>query len=380
MKKSFLALVFLLTGSFGAAAQTPPGALSVEPPAIAARAYLLMDFYSGQTLLERNAQERIEPASLTKLMTAYLTFTALRQRRLSPYQILPVSERAWRAEGSRMFIQPGRPVSVDELVRGMIVQSGNDACIALAEGIAGSEEEFARRMNDMARRLGMTNTHFVNATGLPHPQHYTTAHDLAVLARAIIRDFPEYYAYYSLKEYTYNNITQANRNRLLWLDPTVDGMKTGHTESAGYCLIASAKRNTRLISVVLGTASESLRASESQKLLNFGFQNFDTHRLYGRGQAIATLPVWKGGENSLRIGVADDVYLTLPKGHYQNVKAELVTRRPMLAPIGSGQPVGALRLSLQGRPLAEYRLVALHGVAVANIFKRSWDSLRLWFN
>ena len=322
----------------------------------------------------------MEPASLTKLMTAYLTFFALRQGAIKPTQTLPVSERAWRAEGSRMFVQPNMPVTVDELIRGMIVQSGNDACITLAEGISGSEEEFVRRMNQEAQRLGMKNTHFMNATGLPHPQHYTTAHDLALLARAIIRDFPEYYPFYSMKEYTYNNITQANRNRLLWQDPTVDGMKTGHTESAGFCLISSAKRDSRrLISVVLGTASETLRASESQKLLNYGFQNFDTHRLYQRGQTVATLPVWKGSENTLKAGVAEDFYVALPKGQYGRLKAALVSKQPLLAPLSAGQAVGTIRLTLAGKPYAEFPLVALEAVSTANFFKRGWDGVKLWF-
>jgi D-alanyl-D-alanine carboxypeptidase (penicillin-binding protein 5/6) len=279
-----------------------------------------------------------------------------------------------------MFIQPNTPVAVDDLIRGMIVQSGNDACITLAEGIAGSEEEFVRRMNLEAQRLGMKNTHFMNATGLPHPQHYTTARDLSLLARAIIRDFPEYYPLYSLKEYKYNNITQANRNRLLWQDPTVDGMKTGHTESAGFCLIASAKRDTRrLLSVVLGTTSESMRASESQKLLNYGFQNFDTHHLYQKGQVVATLPVWKGGENILKAGVAQDFYISLPKGQYARLKASLVSKQPLLAPLAAGQQVGTIRLTLDDQPYAEYPLVALEGVARANFFKRVWDGIKLWF-
>ena len=378
MKRLF-PLVLLLAALPVFAASQPPAALPPAPE-IAARTYILVDFYSGQTLQQRGGDERVEPASLTKLMTAYLTFAALRQGAIKPTQALPVSERAWRAEGSRMFIDPKTPVTVDELIRGMIVQSGNDACVTLAEGIAGSEEAFVQRMNQEALRLGMSNTHFMNATGLPHPQHYTTAHDLSLLARAIIRSFPEYYPLYSLKEYKYNNITQANRNRLLWQDPTVDGMKTGHTESAGFCLIASASRDTRrLISVVLGTASESLRASESQKLLNYGFQNFDTHRLYQKGQTVATLPVWKGGENSLKAGAAEDIYLSLPKGQYARLKAALVSKQPLLAPLSAGQPVGTIRLTLDDKPFAEYPLVALEGVATANFFKRGWDSVKLWF-
>ncbi|MBZ0093822.1 MAG: D-alanyl-D-alanine carboxypeptidase [Sulfuricella sp.] len=378
MMKKFLTLALLLAALPVFAA--PPAVPLPPAPDIAARSYILVDFSSGQTLQQRGEDERMEPASLTKLMTAYLTFAALRQGVIAPAQALPVSERAWRAEGSRMFIQPNTPVAVDDLIRGMIVQSGNDACITLAEGIAGNEEEFVRRMNLEARRLGMNNTHFMNSTGLPHPQHYTTARDLSLLARAIIRDFPQYYPLYSLKEYKYNNITQANRNRLLWQDPTVDGMKTGHTESAGFCLIASAKRDSRrLLSVVLGTTSESMRASESQKLLNYGFQNFDTHHLYQKGQTVATLPVWKGGENILKAGVAQDFYISLPKGQYARLKATLVSKQPLLAPLPAGQQVGTIRLTLDDKPYAEYPLVALEGVARANFFKRGWDGIKLWF-
>lgn len=379
MMKKFLTLALLVAALpvFAAA----PAAIPLPPaPDIAARSYILVDFSSGQTLQQRGEDERVEPASLTKLMTAYLTFAALRQGVITNTQALPVSERAWRAEGSRMFVQPNTPVTVDDLIRGMIVQSGNDACITLAEGVAGSEEEFVRRMNLEARRLGMNNSNFMNSTGLPHPQHYTTARDLSLLARAIIRDFPEYYPLYSLKEFKYNNITQANRNRLLWQDPTVDGMKTGHTESAGFCLIASAKRDSRrLLSVVLGTTSESMRASESQKLLNYGFQNFDTHHLYKKGQVVATLPVWKGSENILKAGVAQDFYISLPKGQYSRLKASLVSKQPLLAPLAAGQQIGTIRLMLDDKPYAEYPLVALEGVDRANFFKRGWDGVKLWF-
>lgn len=373
-------LVFLWLALPAFAAAPLPGVNLPPSPEISAKSYALIDFYSGQTLLQKGGNERVEPASLTKLMTAYLTFSALRQNVIQPAQVLTVSERAWRAEGSRMFIQPRMPVTVDDLIRGMIVQSGNDACITLAEGIAGSEDEFVRRMNQEARRLGMANTSFMNSTGLPHPQHYSTAHDLALMARAIIRDFPEYYPLYSMKEFQYNSITQANRNRLLWQDPTVDGMKTGHTESAGFCLIASAKRDARrLVSVVLGTETDSLRASESQKLLNYGFQFYDTHRLYQKGQTIASLKVWKGGENVLKTSVAEDIYIALPKGMYSRLKASLVSKQPLLAPISSGQVVGSIRFALDDKPYGEFPLVALESVSTANIFKRGWDGIKLWF-
>ncbi|MFH2211131.1 MAG: D-alanyl-D-alanine carboxypeptidase family protein [Pseudomonadota bacterium] len=356
-------------------------ALPLPPaPAIAARAYLLADFSSGRLLVQQGVNDRVEPASLTKLMTAYLTFTAIKQGRLKMDQVLPVSEKAWRTEGSRMFIEMDRPVTVDELIHGMIIQSGNDACVTLAEGIAGSEEVFAQMMNQQAARLGMKNTHYMNSTGLPHAQHYTTAYDLSLLATAIIRDFPEDFKYYSMKEYRYNNITQPNRNRLLWLDPSVDGMKTGHTESAGYCLIATAKRNPmRLISVVLGASSDNVRATESQKLLNYGFQFFSSNRVYAKGQTVSKLQVWKGKEKILKAGVSQDLLLTLPKGHYSRVKATVTSRQPLLAPISAGQTVGTLRLTLDDKPLAEYPLVALEEMPVANIFGRAWDTIKLWF-
>ena len=349
-------------------------------PPLAAKAYVLLDFNSGQLLVSQNPDERMEPASLTKLMTAYITFSALKQKTLKPDQIVPVSERAWRAEGSRMFIEPRKPVTVDELTRGMIVQSGNDACIALAEAIAGSEDVFAQMMNREAQRLGMKNTHFVNSTGLSHQQHYSTAHDLALLATAIIRDFPDYYPLYSLKEFRYNNITQANRNRLLWQDPTVDGMKSGYTENAGYCLITSAKRESqRLVSVVLGTGSESARAAESQKLLNYGFQFYDSARLYEKNHTVATLQVWKGGANSIKAGFTSDLYLSLPKGQADKVKATVESAQPLLAPISAGQKVGVMKLTLDGKPYREVPVVALESVPLAGIFGRGWDSLRLLF-
>jgi D-alanyl-D-alanine carboxypeptidase (penicillin-binding protein 5/6) len=352
----------------------------VPPPAIAARSFLLLDDHSRQTLAGQNANERVEPASLTKLMTAYLTFAALKQKRIEPAQAVPVSERAWKAEGSRMFIEPRKTVTVEELMRGMIVQSGNDACLALAELIGGSEEAFAKMMNEQAQRLGMKNTNFMNSTGLPNPQHYSTAQDLALLASAIIRDFPEYHPLYAMKEYRYNNVTQANRNRLLWTDPTVDGMKTGYTENAGYCLIASARRGERrLLSVVLGTASEAARAAESQKLLNYGFQNYDSVKLYEKNQAVTSLPVWKGMINSVKAGFLNDLYVSLPKGQADKVKATLESRQPLLAPVAAGQPIGVIKLTLDGKPYADLPVVALENVALAGVFGRGWDSIRLLF-
>ncbi|MFA7269521.1 MAG: D-alanyl-D-alanine carboxypeptidase family protein [Sterolibacterium sp.] len=370
-----LCLLLALFSAFPAQAQLAP-----QLPAVAARSWLLLDFSSGQELAGINTTERIEPASLTKLMTAYLTFSALKQGSLKSEQIVPVSERAWKAQGSRMFIEPLRPVKVDELLRGMIVQSGNDACIALAEAVAGSEEAFASMMNREAQRLGLQNTQFRNSTGLPDPQHYSTAHDLALLAAALIRDFPEFYPLYSLKAYSYNNITQNNRNRLLWLDPQVDGVKTGHTEGAGYCLIASAKRGARrLLAVVLGAASDATRAQEAQKLLNHGFQAYDGVRLYEVNQTVSQLRVFKGEQNSVRAGFSSEFALSVPKGQAGLIRVQLVSQLPLLAPVGLGQRIATLKLFLGDKPWGEYPLVALEAVPVAGVFGRAWDTVRLWF-
>ena len=374
-----LSLALGSLGALGGSVQTVPPA-AVPPPAIAARAYILVDVLSGQTLAAQNADELREPASLTKLMTAYLTFAALRDKQIMPSQMVTVSERAWRAEGSRMFIEPKKAVSVDELLHGEIVQSGNDAATALAETVAGSEAAFVERMNREAARLGMKNTHFVNATGLSAPQQASTAADLALIATAIIRDFPEYYPLYSIKEYRYNKITQSNRNRLLWTDPYVDGMKTGFTDAAGYCLVASAKRGPRrLLSVVLGAPSDAARAGESQKLLNYGFQFYDTVQLYQNGQAVNSVKVWKGAEREVQAGFVVDQYVTLPKGQAQKLKLAMETSEPLVAPVTRGQRVGLVRVSLDNSPVGEFPLVALSDVAPASFFWRAWDTMRLWF-
>ncbi|NMG37006.1 D-alanyl-D-alanine carboxypeptidase, partial [Azoarcus sp. TTM-91] len=354
-------------------------AQAIPAPALAAKAWVLMDHATGQVLASNTPDERIEPASLTKLMTAYLTFSAIKAGTIALDQPVPVSDRAWRQEGSRMFIEPRKPVTVQELIRGVIVQSGNDACVALAELIAGSEEAFAALMNREAKRLGLTGTNFMNSTGLPDPQHYTTARDLSLLAAAIIRDFPEFYSLYSMKEYSYNGITQPNRNRLLWLDSTVDGMKTGHTSTAGYCLISSAQRGPRrLISVVLGADSDAVRAQESLKLLNFGFQFFDTVKLYSADQALSQFRVWKGKANEVAVGFTSDFVMSLPKGQAEKVVATLESRQPVLAPLQKGQEVGTLKLTLDDKTIGEYPVVALQDVPVAGFFGRLWDALVLW--
>lgn len=351
-----------------------------QPPAVIARAWLVVDLTSNTVLAGENADERFEPASLTKLMTAYLVFAALRDKKIAIDQQIHASEKARRAAGSRMFVDSKKPVSVDELIRGMVVQSGNDACIALAELVAGSEEAFAGLMNREAARLGMKNSKFMNSSGLPDAQHYSTARDLELLAAALIRDFPEQYAqYYAQKEFRYNNITQANRNRLLWLDPTVDGVKTGFTEAAGYCLIASSKRGARrLLSVLLGSTSESTRAQESLKLLNWGFQAFDAVKLYGAGQTVNEIEVWKGEKRQLKTGFPSDLVLTVPKGQADRIKAELIAVSPLVAPVAAGQRIGSLRVSLEGKSLGEYPVHALEGIPQAGFLSRAWDTLRLW--
>lgn len=374
-----VASLLLALASSAYARQAP---LPVPPaPPIAAKAYLLVDFNTGKQLAAHDPEMRVEPASLTKLMTAYLTFTALKQGQIRPHQQVPVSVKAWKTIGSRMFIDPHKPVTVKQLLNGMIVESGNDASIALAEAVAGSEEAFVQLMNREAQRLGLKNTHFVNATGLPDPDHYSTAEDLALLTSAIIRDFPKYYELYSQKEFTYNKIKQANPNRLLWTDPAVDGVKTGYTESAGYCLIASARRGEhRLLSVVLGAASERARTAESQKLLNYGFQFYDSFRVQAKNQPVATLEVYKGTEDTVEAGFLNDVYVTLPKGQRSKLKASVESLQPLVAPINAGQRVGTMKISVDGKPYRELPVVALENVPVAGILGRSWDSLRLMFH
>jgi serine-type D-Ala-D-Ala carboxypeptidase (penicillin-binding protein 5/6) len=371
----FRALVALLFLGIGVAqAQTP------QPPDLGARAWLLLDHQSGQSLVSKEPETRVEPASLTKLMTAYLVFSALEKGQITQDQVAPVSERAWKMEGSRMFIEPRKSVTVQELIRGMIVQSGNDACVALAELIAGDETLFAQRMNEEAQRLGMKNTHFMNTTGLPDENHYTTVGDLGILARAIIEDFPQHYAYYSEKEYRYNNITQPNRNRLLWLDTTVDGMKTGHTRAAGYCLVSSALRgDRRLIAVVVGADSDNARVQDSLTLLNFGFQFFDSVKLYQARQAVSTVTVWRGLSSSLPIGFENDFAISLPKGQADRLQVHLETTQPLMAPIEKGQNVGTLTLTIDDHILGKYPVTALESVSEAGFFKRSWDAVQLWF-
>jgi serine-type D-Ala-D-Ala carboxypeptidase (penicillin-binding protein 5/6) len=360
-------------------------AQSLPSPTLAAKSWLLLDATSGQVIASQEPNLRIEPASLTKVMTAYVVFGALKDKRLDLQQKVNVSTRAWKvdASSSKMFIDPATPVSISDLLHGLMVQSGNDAAVALAEAVSGDEAAFVVQMNREAERMGMKSTRFANPHGLPSPDNYSTAQDLATLAAHVIADYPEFYKIDSVKSFTYNKITQPNRNRLLWLDPTVDGMKTGHTEGAGYCMIASAKRpnggsgDRRMISVVLGTASDQVRAQESQKLLNWGFQNFDTVKLYAKGQAVATPEVWKGAQSQVKIGFTRDMYATVPKGMAGKLKPVLERKDPLVAPIAENSKVGTLKMMVDGKPLMDLPVVALEQVNQASIFGRAWDSVRL---
>jgi len=379
--KRFFALVVSLAIAGSAFAQAP------QPPEVAAGSYLLIDLTSNQTLAERDADAPADPASLTKLMTAYLVFDAIKAKKLALEQRLPVSMRAWaerKGGASLMFIDTTMTPKVDELLRGMIVQSGNDASVALAEAVGGTLDQFVAMMNRQAQAWGLKNTSFRNVTGLTEAGHKSTARDLAVIAGHIIRDHPDFYTYYSIQDYKYNNIAQANRNLLLRRDPTVDGMKTGFTEVAGYCLIASAQRSfpngkRRLLSVVLGTKSMEARASESQKLLNWGFQAFDAIRLFDTGKPMTTVPVWKGASNEAKLGAAGAVFVSVPRGEGSTLQTKLERTDPLVAPLALGQRVGTLKVTtVSGTTVAEVPLVVMEGVEQAGIFGRAWDALRLW--
>lgn len=370
----FAALAGLLPTTAGASIPIP------QPPQLAADSYLLMDFHSGRVLAEKNADQRVEPASITKLMTAYVVMQALESGSISLNDKVQVSEKAWRTPGSRMFIEVGNRVSVENLMKGMIIQSGNDASVALAEYVAGTEEAFADLMNRFARRLGMKNSHFVNATGLPAEEHYVTARDIALLSQAIIREFPEHYALYSREEFTWNGIHQSNRNSLLYRDPSVDGLKTGHTDSAGYCLVTSALRDgMRLISVVMGTESEEARASASQSLLNWGYRFFETHKLYAAGNPLTEARVWKGAMEKVGLGLQRDMYVTIPRGSYDQLKAYMDVATTVVAPVSPQQALGEVKVELDGKTIAERRLHALAPVEEGGLWRRMVDSVLLWF-
>ena len=339
-----------------------------------------MDVNSGQVIAAEGIDERVEPASLTKLMTAYLVFDALESGRLKLDQPVNISEKAWRTEGSRMFVKVNTQVPVDELLQGVIVQSGNDASVALAEAVAGSESAFAALMNEQAAKLGLKATHFVNSTGLPDPEHLTSVRDLATLAAALVSRFPQYLHYYSQKEFTYNNIKQPNRNRLLWLDTTVDGLKTGHTQSAGYCLVSTALRDgRRVVSVVVGTASDAARTENSLKLLNWSFQNFETVKLYDVGNPAVNARVWEGAVENVGLGTAEPLWLTVPRGKSADIKPVAQYTQPLVAPLTKGAKVGTLTLSLDGKTLSEQPLVVLEDVPEAGFFGRMVDKVLLMF-
>lgn len=379
MKNLFAFIAAALLSISTAFSQTVPS------PTINAKSWLLLDATSNQILASSKPDIRIEPASLTKLMTAYVVFNALKEKKLQLYQMITVSTHAWRIDpsSSKMFIEPCTPVSVDNLLYGLIVQSGNDAAVALAEAVAGTEDVFVALMNREAERMGLKSTLFANPHGLPSETNYSTARDLSMLASRLVADHPEYFGkYYSTKEFTYNNIKQPNRNRLLWLDSTVDGIKTGYTEGAGFCLISTAKRPSgngerRLISVVLGTSSNQTRAQESQKLLNWGFLNFDAVKLYGKNEAVATPNVWKGSQNSLKIGFRRDIWITVPKGIADKIKPVLQRKDPLVAPIDKYSKVGTLKVEAEGRTIVELPVLSLEQVGEAGMFGRAFDSIRL---
>ncbi len=349
-----------------------------QAPQLPVRGYVLVDFHSGNTLAETNAQQRLEPASITKLMTGYIIYQSLKEGHIQLSDLVTVSEKAWRMKGSRMFIEVNSRVSVEDLLMGMVVQSGNDATVALAEFVAGSEEGFATLMNQEAARLGLKDSHFINASGLPDPAHYTTAHDIAILVRSVIRDFPEEYRRYAIRDFTYNGIIQHNRNRLLWQDESVDGVKTGHTESAGFCLASSAKRgDARLIAVVLGAKKKSTRFSASQSLLNYGFRFFETHKVYSAGQALVEADVWKGEEGEVPVGPATDFFVTVPKGRYNDVQAGLRVESNIEAPIQQGAQLGAIFVTLEDHIIAETPLVALQAVPEGGFLGNTVDEVLL---
>ncbi len=373
--RCFVLLGALLASS--ALAQTQP---IPAPPIIGAKSFLMIDGTTGHELASLQPDERLAPASLTKLMTAYVVFQSLGSGQVTLDELVTVSEKAWRTDGSRMFIEVGSRVRVEDLLLGMIVQSGNDASVALAEHIAGDESVFAELMNQYARQLGMNSSHFMNATGLPSEDHYSTARDLATLARAIISDFPEYYRWYSVREFTWNEITQPNRNRLLLRDESVDGMKTGMTDDAGWCLVSSAERNDmRIIAVVLGTSSDRARIDGSQSLLNYGFRFFETRLLYRAGQEVTSARIWKSANENSALGVLEDLYITIPRGSYNSLEMIQSVPAVVTAPVSQGQPVARITVSLDGEQLVDEPLRALDDNPTGSFWQRTRDGISLWF-
>lgn len=376
LSKFVAATLMLLLGQLAVAANP----LIPAAPQVAAKGFLLVDAHSGEVLVAQNADEVMPPASLTKMMTSYIATHEIEKGNVSEQDMVRISIKAWKTPGSRMFIKEGTSVSVGDLLRGIIIQSGNDASVAMAEFIAGSEDAFADLMNQHAKLLGMDNSNFINATGLPSKHHYTTASDLAKLARAIIVEHPSHYGIYSEQDFTYNDIRQPNRNKLLWRDKSVDGLKTGHTEEAGYCLVASAERGgMRLIAVVLGTKSEEARATETQKLLTYGFRYYETRKLYSAGDVLETAKVWGGASDEVKLGVADDVYITVPRGQYSSLQASLLVDEYITAGVESGAEYGNIQVKLQDKMVLNQQLVALDSVEPGGFFKRLWDQLVLFF-
>ena len=368
-----LALLFAVTG--GAAGKPIP-----NPPELNATSYYLTDFDSGQVLAEKDADKPVEPASITKLMTAYLVDKAIADGDIALDDMVTISEKAWRMKGSKMFVEVGKQVSVGDLLKGLIIQSGNDASVALAEYVAGSESAFAGYMNHEAKLLGMSNTNFVNSTGWPDENHYSTARDIALLTRTVIRDFPESYRLYKEREYTFNDIRQFNRNRLLWRDETVDGVKTGHTEAAGFCLVASARReDMRLISVVLGTDSDKARTQSSQALLNYGFRFYETHQLYRAEEILSRARIWYGDQEQVSLGVGKDIYITIPRGRYGELDASMEVDREISAPVQRGQQLGLVNIRLGDELLLSDDLVAMQDVGEGSLFSRAMDRIKLIF-
>ena len=351
-----------------------------KPPSTGAKSFIIMDHGSGNVLAEENSEVSVDPASITKLMTAYVVFNELQSNNIALSDIVTISEKAWRTPGSRMFVEIGKQVPVEALLQGMIVQSGNDATVALAEYVAGSEDSFAALMNKHAEAIGLTGSHFMNSTGLPDENHYMTAKDIAILSSLLIRKYPEYYRWYSQKEYTYNDITQQNRNTLLWRDESVDGLKTGHTDSAGYCLVTSAKKDgMRLITVVLGTDSISARADASQALLNYGFRFFETHKLYDAGTQLTTSRIWKGSSETIALGIDDALYVTIPRGQYESLDASMNIDQRIMAPVTAGQALGTVQVTLGEKVVASQPLVSLQSIGEGSFWQRITDEGLLYF-
>jgi len=377
MKKTILNKIFMMLALFSsllvAVAQAAP---VPSPPKLAAKSFLLIDFNSGRILAEKKINKKIEPASITKIMTAYVVYKEIEAGRLSLDEEVVISKKAWKMKGSKMFVEVGKKITVSKLLKGLIIQSGNDATVALAEHIAGSESTFADYMNQHAQELGMTNTNFVNATGWPNKNHVTTAADLAKLAIAVIREFPEHYEWYKEKEFTYNGIKQYNRNKLLWRDKSVDGFKTGHTESAGYCLVASAKReDMRLISIVLGTKSEKYRENVSQSLLSYGFRFYESHKLYAASESLKTARVWMGATENVSLGLTDDMFVTIPRGQYKKLDAIVNVNEAIEAPLNKGQQLGTVSIKLEGKEIISQPLIALQSIEQGSFWQRGKDHI-----